>query len=301
MILSKTMELIGRGDSCFLFLAITETGNLSLITSKTVAPEKKVKAKAGDLFDFWILRNRQSLIVMDTQKDFRFDLNKTVEIEEVRSVIASPLVNEGKVIGTLRLNSPTPGGFFTDDLRLLDAISTLASSAISNSMLYQKTEELAIRDSLTGLYVRRYFLERLAEEHRRSLLTNTPLSFLMCDLDHFKNCNDRYGHGVGDFILIKVSEVLTKVAKHGIVSRYGGEEFAIMLPKTNPQDARILAENLRQAIAKLSLNVRRENIPVTISIGAATLPEDTLDSEELIKTADQRLYKAKKAGRNRIC
>lgn len=301
MVVGKTIELIGRGDSCFFFLADPETGNLSLVASKNLTNEKMVKAKAGDLFDFWIFRNRQSLIVIDTQKDFRFDVTKTVEVDDVRSVIAAPLIHEGKVIGTLRLNSAEPATFCTDDLRLLDAISTLASSAVSNAILFQKTEELAIRDSLTGLYVRRYFLERLAEEHRRSLITNAPLSLLMCDLDHFKKCNDRYGHGVGDFLLIKVAELFGKEAKHGIVARYGGEEFSILLPKFTMLEARTLAEAIRISISKMSLTVRREPIPITISIGVASIPEDTLDSEELIRIADKRLYQAKKTGRNKVC
>ncbi len=301
MIVSKTIELLPRGNWCLLFLAEHETGNLSLVASKSLEADGKRKAKGGDIFDFWVLRNKQSLIVADIQKDFRFDFEKTKEKEDLRSVVASPLIHEGKVVGTLRVNSSRPLAFNTDDLRLLDAISTLASSAISNAILFQKTEELAIRDSLTGLYVQRYFMQRLSEEHRRSLLTNTPLTLLMCDLDHFKICNDHYGHGVGDYVLIKTSEIIAQKASDGIVARYGGEEFAILLPKISITEGRKFAESIRAGVASMNLLVRRETIVNTISIGVASMPVDTLDSEELIRVADKRLYQAKTNGRNQVC
>jgi diguanylate cyclase (GGDEF)-like protein len=300
-IVSKTTELIQQGDRTLLFLAEPSVGALSLIASKSAADEKRIRDKAGSLFDLWVLRNRQSLIVTDTQKDFRFDSAKISDVEEVRSLIAAPLVHEGKMAGTLRLSSAEPNRFTTDDLRFLDVVATLASSALSNSILFQKTEELAIRDSLTGLYLRRYFLERLREEHGRSLLTQASLTLLMCDLDHFKQCNDRYGHGVGDFVLTKTAEVLRQKASDGIAARYGGEEFAVLLPKVSLSEGVILAETIRKAVSEMNLMIRREIVPVTISLGAAAIPADTLDSEELIRIADQRLYHAKNYGRNQVC
>ncbi|MBI4358654.1 MAG: diguanylate cyclase [Candidatus Omnitrophica bacterium] len=300
MIVSKTMELIPQGNSCLLFLAEAASGSISLVASKSVELGGEGKEKSGAVFDYWILRNRQSLIVVDTQRDFRFDLKKASGLDGIRSVIAAPLIYAGKVAGTLRMNASKAAAFATDDLRLLDAISTLASSAISNAILFKKTEELAIHDSLTGLYVQRYFLERLSEEHQRGLLMNTPLTLLMCDLDHFKDCNDRYGHGIGDFVLTKISELLTEKASHGIVARYGGEEFSILLPKVNFQEGCRLAESIRSAVVNMNLTVRREMIPMTISIGAASVPSDTRDAEELIRIADERLYEAKSKGRNRV-
>jgi two-component system, cell cycle response regulator len=299
---AKAVELISKGHNCLLYLAEGQTANLSLIASKSMDEELKIKAKSGDLFDFWVLRNRQSLIVSDTQRDFRFDLQRTQTADHIRSVIASPLVHEGKTIGTLRLNTSQPNAFSTDDLRLLDAIAALASAALSNSILYQRTEELAIRDSLTGLFVYRYFLERFTEEHKRSLLTQAPLTLLMCDLDYFKQTNDRYGHGVGDYVLVKTAALLSEKAGEGaIVARYGGEEFSILLPKMNAQEGRVVAESIREAVAGAKLLVRRETIPMTISIGIASVPADTLDSEELIRMADKKLYEAKQKGRNRVC
>ena len=300
-IVFKVMELIPNALSCHLFLVDPDAGELSLIASKSTSGERKTKSKTGSLFDHWIIQNKHSLIVTDTQKDFRFDFQKLTDEEEVKNLIAAPLVHEGKVVGALRLNSAKVGALNTDDLRLLDAIATLASSALSNSLLFQKTEELAIRDSLTGLYVQRYFLERLAEEHKRSLLTGASLTLLMCDLDHFKACNDHYGHGIGDYALVKTGEILQKKAGHGIVARYGGEEFAVLFPKLSLDEGCHFAEAIRSALQETKFVVRREEIPITISIGAASIPSDTLDSEELIRIADRRLYQAKKNGRNQIC
>ena len=300
MIVAKTMGLISRSNWCLLFLADSVTGVLSLVASKRLEEDKK-KQKSGDLFDLWVVRNRQSLIVTDTQKDFRFDLAKIPPADDIRSVLVSPLIHERKIVGTLKCHSPKPGAFNTDDLRLLEAVSTLASSAVSNCILFQKTEDLAIRDSLTGLFVYRYFMERLIAEHGRSLLTHAPLTLLMCDLDHFKVCNDRYGHGVGDYILKQIADTITKKVTDGIVARYGGEEFAILLPKQSIEEGRALAEELKSTIEGLNISVRREVIPVTLSIGVAAIPNDTLDAEELIRIADRRLYQAKNSGRNQIC
>ncbi len=301
LVVTKIVHLIQKGDLCMLLMSEAETGSLSLMASRSSSGAQTAKTKVGDLFDFWVLRNRQSLIVQDTQKDFRFDLKKELDLSSVRSLIGSPLLHEGKPIGVIRIQSLRPSIFSTDDLRVLDAISTLASAAISNAILFQKTEELAIRDSLTGLYVQRHFLERLREEHRRSLLTNGPFALLMSDLDHFKACNDRYGHGVGDLILREVAQILSEVAKDGIVARYGGEEFSILLPNSDVVAGAKVAQTICELLVAKQLVIRREHIPITISIGVSAFPSDTLDAEELIRIADKRLYEAKHSGRNQIC
>ena len=216
-------------------------------------------------------------------------------------MIIAPLIHERKVIGTLRIHSSKAEVFTNDDLRLLDTIAVVASSAISNAMLFEQTEQLAIKDSLTGLYVRRYFFDRLKDEHRRALLTHRPLSVLMCDLDHFKECNDRFGHAAGDLMLIQFSQILKQSVAHGIVARYGGEEFSVLLPETSKKDAAELADQVRLAVEKNPFMIRRERIAMTVSIGVANLPDDTLDLESLIQKADQALYQAKRMGRNRVC
>ncbi len=297
----RAMDFIPRGDFAKVTLAHGEEQKLPVVAKRRLRPVGNWSAKQGDLFDFWCIKNRKRLIIMDTQQDFRFVLSEDEKKDNVRSLIIAPLFHEGRVAGTLAIHATRPNVFSYDDLRLLDAIATLASSAISNAMLYEKTEELAIRDSLTGLFVRRYFFERLKEEHRRALLSQKSLSFFMCDLDHFKACNDKFGHQGGDLMLVQFAEILRQCLKGSLLARYGGEEFAILLPETPKEEALKVAEQIRKAVEKSAFNIRREKVSMTVSIGVASLPDDTLDAEALIQKADQALYRAKREGRNRVC
>ena len=301
VVVNRTLEFIPKGDGCYLTLASSSDDRLSILASKRARESARLKRKAGDAFDYWVIRNRKRLLVTDTQKDFRFDPRQIGgQGEEVASLIGAPLLHEGRVLGTLRLQSSKPETFSADDLRLLDAIAILASAALSNAMLFEKTQELAIRDSLTGLYVQRYFFERLREEHHRALRSTHPLSLLMCDLDHFKAANDRWGHGAGDLMLVHFAEVLRKKIESGVVARYGGEEFAVLLPGIQKKKAAVLAEQIRKATEDFTFTIRREKVKMTVSIGVASIPEDTLDEEELVRKADEALYGAKRQGRNRV-
>ena len=301
LVVGRSLDFIPRGDGAFLTLAYPSEESLRLTAFKNLTPRASSKRKQGDLFDHWVLRNRKRLLIIDTQKDFRFSPQDVKsQGEEIRSLISAPLLHEGKVLGTLRLQSQKPEVFAPDDLRLLDAISTLASAALSNAMLFEKTQELAIRDSLTGLYIQRYFFERLHDEHRRVLRGGHQLSLLMCDLDHFKAANDRWGHGAGDLMLVKFSEILREKVTNGLIARYGGEEFAVLLPELTKEKAAVIGEQIRQAMESFPFTIRRERIQMTVSIGVAGMPQDTLDDEELIRKADEALYQAKREGRNRV-
>ncbi|MDP3919352.1 MAG: sensor domain-containing diguanylate cyclase [Candidatus Omnitrophota bacterium] len=301
MVVQKTSDFIPRGDSGIISLVDKSGEKLSILASKQIKPRARISAKEGDVFDLWAVRNRKRLIVSDSHQDFRFDLKETMRNESVRSLILAPLLHEGEVIGTLRMNSRDAGSFSNDDLRLLDAIGALAYSAVSNAMLYEKTEELAIRDSLTGMFLRRYFFDRLKGEHRRALLTGRPLSVLMCDIDLFKECNDRFGHGVGDMMLVRFAKILSEGFETGVVARYGGEEFSVLLPETSKEEAAKMAERLRDRVENNDFSIRRERIRMTVSVGVANFPDDSLDMQSLVQKSDEALYQAKRTGRNRVC
>ncbi len=301
IVVQRTSEFISRGDHLTLILADASGQNLSVIASKALKKGSKLLDKEGDMFDHWSIKNRKRFIVMDTHQDFRFDVTQASKQKNLRSLIISPILYEGRVIGALRIHSQEPETFTNDDLRLLDAIAGLSSSAISNALLYEKTEELAIRDSLTGLYVRRYFYDRLKQEHKRALLTKRPLSLMMCDLDFFKECNDKYGHATGDLMLVKFAEIIKTECEAGFVARYGGEEFVVLLSESSSEEALDMAEKLRRKVETTLFEVRRESVQMTVSIGVASMPENTLDLRMLVQKADEALYEAKRSGRNRVC
>lgn len=173
---------------------------------------------------------------------------------------------------------------------------------LRRSLLYKKIQELAIMDGLTQVFGRRHFLERLNEEVKRSKKFKHNLSFLMVDIDRFKSFNDRYGHLVGDAILREVSHVLRETVRQiDFVGRYGGEELSIALPETDKEQAVLAAERIRQAVESRNIKVYDEELKVTISVGLSTFPDDANDSVPLIENADSALYRAKNAGRNRVC
>lgn len=168
--------------------------------------------------------------------------------------------------------------------------------------LYAEVERIAITDSLTEVYTRRYALGRLQEEIRRSTMRSTPLSFLMIDADSFKDFNDTYGHLTGDQILREVGRLIREnIREIDVAGRYGGEEFCVILPDTDREGARFVAERIRQATEKACIKAYDAEVRITISAGVSTCPLDGVQMEALIDKADWALYRAKKEGRNRVC
>jgi diguanylate cyclase (GGDEF)-like protein len=167
----------------------------------------------------------------------------------------------------------------------------------------KKYFDLSIRDGLTKLFNIRHFKEILGREFALSSgkRRTRKLSLIMTDVDHFKNFNDTYGHQVGDFVLKRVARMFKEGSRsHDVVARYGGEEFIMMLPGTDLEDARNIAERIRERIEKTPLRRQNETYSVTVSLGVAML-EDEKTKEELIKKTDEALYEAKRTGRNRVC
>jgi len=304
-VITELMKIVGKGDLSLLYLFDEEIQQLALANVKRLkgGEEDRVESKRDDLYDKWVLKQRQPLIVDDTKKDFRFSFEEkdTEKRRPFRSLISVPLISEQKILGILRLESNDVECFSPDDLRLLDIIGHLSSVAIQNAILYKKTEELAIRDSLTGLYVHRHFQERLQEEIHRAMSANSFLSLLMCDLDHFKEYNDKYGHPAGDTLLKGITEELSRNIQPGdLAARYGGEEFALVLPRRSKDEALEIAENIRKSIEGRVFMLSKKKTHSTISIGVVTFPMDAMVKDALIRRADEALYRAKEKGRNRV-
>lgn len=220
---------------------------------------------------------------------------KTIYVID-RSLALIPLVVENKFLGTLAVEELAH--------QALENFSILAnqfSLEFNRVRFYQKIQELAITDGLTGLFVRRYFLERLQEELKRSSRHKLSVGFLMIDIDHFKQCNDNFGHLTGDAVLKEVGKrIKTCVREIDMAARYGGEEFSVLLPDTDKQGAQQAAERIRLSIAQEKFKAYGEQIDVRVSAGAALYPAGSASLQQLIDKADQALYRAKQQGRNRV-
>jgi diguanylate cyclase (GGDEF)-like protein len=305
-LLESVFELVAGGKgNCVLYLLDTHNQRLTLFATKKENPHLVIKAKEGDIFDYWVLKHSSSLLVEDVKKDFRFDLEKIEKeyVRPIRSLISSPLMSQQRLLGVIRLDSDASMAYNQDDLRFLDIISDLASVALENAKLFKETQELAIKDSLTNCYTRGYFLERLKEEFKRSVRRLQPLSLFMIDIDDFKKYNDKFGHIAGDIVLQEIGLIMTEFSKvHNlIISRFGGEEFSVLLPNTDKKQALELAEKLRTLIQDKIIVLRQKKTSITVSIGEAAYPNDGSDEDELMRKSDIALYKAKQKGKNRVC
>jgi len=302
----EVRKLLGDTESTVIvYLFHSRTGDLGILSSHKGQMRINLKSKNGDEFDHWIVKTMQPLLVEDTKSDYRFDIDK-IKVEDervIRSLISVPMTVGRKALGILRIDSPQSHKFTTQDLRFLTTIGDLGAVAMENSQLYSHVQELAIKDSLTGLYLRRYLLERLSKEITRQLNKDGELSLLMIDIDKFKGYNDKFGHMAGDIVLKTVGQLLEEFFNDpgDMVCRYGGEEFTVVLPDCSKKKACELAEQLREIIAERTVILRREKTSVTVSIGVASLPADAKVMDELIKKADQALYQAKETGRNKVC
>ena len=300
-IVEQCFTLIGKSDVCLLFLVDARSQALSLTASHHGAQPVRIRAKRGDVIDQSVLRSRRPVLVDDVQKDFRFASDETRE-RLFRSVIAAPLITGGRVLGVVRLDSRQPSAYAQDDLRFLDILLELCATAVANAHLMEETQHLAVTDSLTGLMLRRAFLEQWEREVATVQRVGGAVSLLMIDIDYFKAYNDALGHAAGDLVLQRVAHLLKLHSPPaGLIARYGGEEFIVMLPGLDRTHACAIAEEMRQAVAEQTLLLRRVPTHVRVSIGVAQCPVDGAHPTDLLQTADARLYQAKTQGRNRVC
>ncbi len=209
----------------------------------------------------------------------------------IRSALSLPLKYREELIGVLSLESRQAYAFSQQDVLTLQTLADQLAIALHNARAYQVALEQAITDGLTGLKTHRYFMEALDREWRRSTRSGHMFSLIMMDLDRFKQVNDRHGHLEGDKVLAAVANVLNdRVRQSNVVARYGGDEFAIMLPETRTEHAQILAERLRANLASDSYLAAHG---VTASFGIATFPLHGPTQEEILRVADSGMYLAK--------
>ena len=188
------------------------------------------------------------------------------------------------------------------DLRLASIAADLISLALGNTEKYSQTEALAISDELTGIYTRGYFNERLQEECGKARHNSRPFALVLLDIDHFKKVNDAHGHHMGDEVLRWLARLVTAQAREtDFVARYGGEEFVIIMPAARGTDALRFTQRLIKTIAGTPFRWGQKKIKITVSAGVSSLKDEVPSEEELLRRADEALYAAKNAGRNRVC
>ncbi len=217
-----------------------------------------------------------------------------------KELIVEPILYKQVLIGVIVLGSVT--SFSSNALDRLSLYSPLLSLAFNNAITHQQMQQMAALDSLTGIYNRRFGYNRIQEEFSRSIRSNTALSLIMLDIDHFKVINDTYGHTIGDKMILLISKSIKEAIREGdILIRYGGEEFLCVLPGAGLHDASLIAERIRITVKDSVLKSDDQEIQATVSLGTATYPnKEITDIQQFIHLADNAMYSAKNSGRNKV-
>ena len=247
----------------------------------------------------------KEVVVENNFKNSDIYNSKTEKRYKDAKFMCLPLIVEGKVLAIVNLTSKKDGNDFTIyDQQKAISICQILANKIENCQLYKRIEQMSITDSLTNLYNRQFLDSRLSKEFARVLRTHESFTIIMADIDFFKKINDTHGHQKGDWVLKQFSNILLSCIREAdFASRYGGEEFVITLPTTNLKGGIKLAEKIRSTVEKsLTLDEGDNRRPVTVSLGVASLQNSNYKNpDELLKAADDALYRAKQSGRNQVC
>lgn len=226
------------------------------------------------------------------------DPNPLLIREGVRCVLATPLTAEGRIIGILYVNDFKARNIRAEDISMFSLIAVYASLTLERVKSIEDMRLLTIIDGLTGLYNQRHIMEELHKEFERASRHKTVFSVIMMDIDCFKQYNDNFGHLEGNRVLKEISSLFVRTARAtDVVGRFGGEEFCILAPSLDKENALNFANRVLKTVASHNFPQRK----ITLSGGVATYPEDGNSALALIEKADKRLYEAKNSGRNRIC
>jgi diguanylate cyclase (GGDEF)-like protein/PAS domain S-box-containing protein len=276
----------------------------------------KVRAQFGfanpDIFTIQLHRHEGMAGLVTTKKQAAIfpDISQenVATLSQTKSIITSqkcwivaPLIQQEKVLGVIELAAPEPDSFNKNDLNTLVSFADTVTAALHNAQLHTEIQQIAITDMLTGLYNRRGFQELGQREVLRSMRTSAPLSLLVVDVDYLKQINDEIGHSAGDLMIKTVAECCKSTFRQmDLVTRYGGDEFAILLPDTPLDHAHDASERLRRVVLATGLKINETEVHLSISIGLTSLTKDQESIDTLFDRADKALYRAKKNGRNSV-
>ncbi len=276
-----------------------------LVKGKKNAEIKNLRLKMGEGIAGWVAKNAVPLIVPDAKSDPRFNdsIDRIIKFK-TRSVLCVPIINKSKTIGIIEMINKSDGRKFDNyDLELLSKLVDQAAIALERSYLYQQMADLAVTDDLTKLFNFRYLDQTLDIEIRRCQRYGSFVSLIFFDMDYFKRVNDTHGHLMGSKVLIEVAQILIDNLRDiDIIARYGGDEFVIVLPETDVTTTVRITKRLWKAIREHEfLKEEHFGVKLTASFGIAGYPDHAKIKKDLIRLADQAMYKAKNSGRDNIC
>ena len=266
--------------------------------SSEVSPTRaKIRLGVDGLIG-WSMVGRRSILVEDVEKQPRY----LEGIEEIKSELVVPLLKEGKVLGAMDMGSEVFGAFTQESIQPMEQLASQLSIAIQNITLYERVGVLAITDDLTKLHNSRYCQMFLQKAEGMAKASGNPLSLIFLDADYFKEINDTYGHHFGAAALVEIADRIREILREDYVaSRYGGDEYVIMMPNTNFDEAMKWADKLRRQVAdRPFLTDKNLNHRLTISLGVATYPDCADTAWDLLVKADKAMYEVKETGRNGV-
>jgi len=251
------------------------------------------------------VRSKELILVgnIDTHKKpiIRKSHRAFAENYKTKNCVIAPLICQERVVGVLNLADKVEGeGFSREDIALIELFSQSVGASIGNIKLFEKTQRQATMDGLTGLANHKRFYEILERELWRSRRYGGQISLIMVDIDNLKKINDAYGHRAGDKVIRQISRKIRECIRQiDTAARYGGDEFAIILPSTSLNDATIVAERMLNTVSISPITWKKEQIEVSISVGLGQYDADT-SPEDITSRSDQALYTAKRAGKNTV-
>lgn len=303
-ILDAAINAIPTAEKGMIHLVGKDTGQLEMraVIGYTDPRIQKLNIQTGPTYTMRAVHEGTPILIDDMQmaETSRFSVN-IPEAKTIQSAVVAPLLLGDDVLGVISLESSQKRAFTNNDLRLLVSFAATVTVAIRNAQLHGEVQKLAITDSITGLLNRRGFIDLGRREVERARRFMRPLSAILFDIDKFKTVNDTFGHSSGDALLRTVAErVKTNIREVDIMGRYGGDEFAILLPETDLFVATNVAERLRLCVSDTGMSLDNQVLKVTISLGVARLTPDITGLPALMDRADTAMYAAKNAGRNRV-
>lgn len=250
---------------------------------------ENIRFHMGEGVAGWVAQNSKSARIGDVRKDGRFKAFPDQE-RKIVSLLCVPLARQGRVLGVVSVDGARKAAFNRSAQLLLEHLAGHTTLEIENHRLY----ELAVTDGLTQLFNRRYFLRRLEDELSQARRFHEPLAICLADLNGFKKINDQFGHGVGDEVLVGVSQMFRRELRaYDVAARYGGDEFAFLFLDTGRDMVRVIADRLRAGLDR-DLPTSAGPLRAGACCGTAVYPEDGVDPTTLLAVADEALYRAKR-------